>query len=303
MMSVVRTPVLNVCDTGGMQSPRPDSARLWLAPLSLAGCVRAVLLRDTRGQDLQGAQLDNYFPATPLVTVLWFLQGGGDWLPSPGFSTPAVDHQSQPLMFGGPFLQPTHTRSHGPVQTLQLLMLPDAFGELTGVDPGDYLNRMVDASRVLPTSWLTWANALAALPDDGSRLASIEAFLVPQWARVAPQRPGGDRYAQWAQALAVRAATSAAGRSVRQIERRVKAWVGLPMRELRAVSRAENAFLAVAAAHPLPSVNWADIAADNAYADQSHLCRETRRLTGFSPEDLRRRILIEEAFWSYRLWR
>jgi AraC-like DNA-binding protein len=44
------------------------------------------------------------------------------------------------------------------------------------------------------------------------------------------------------------------------------------------------------------------LAADTDYADQSHLCRETRRMTGFSPDDLRRRIGSEEAFWAYRLW-
>jgi AraC-like DNA-binding protein len=49
-------------------------------------------------------------------------------------------------------------------------------------------------------------------------------------------------------------------------------------------------------------VNWAELAADTDYADQSHLCRETRRMTGFSPDDLRRRIGSEEAFWAYRLW-
>lgn len=38
------------------------------------------------------------------------------------------------------------------------------------------------------------------------------------------------------------------------------------------------------------------------YADQSHLCREVRRVTGFSPEELYRRIQEDEGFWSYRLW-
>ncbi|RZL34907.1 MAG: AraC family transcriptional regulator, partial [Rubrivivax sp.] len=75
------------------------------------------------------------------------------------------------------------------------------------------------------------------------------------------------------------------------------------LRELRAVSRAESAFYAVAAAEDRPGFNWADIAAESDYADQSHLCRETRRLTGFSPEELRRRLQCEEAFWAYRLWR
>jgi len=143
---------------------------------------------------------------------------------------------------------------------------------------------------------------MAAAADDTARLQLLEAFLLPRWQALGNLRPG-HRYAAWTEALVVRAATSAAGRSLRQLERRIKAWAGLPMRELRAVSRAEAAFHAVAAAEGGGGVNWADIAAGSDYADQSHLCRETRRLTGFSPEDLRRRIHAEEAFWAYRLWR
>jgi AraC-like DNA-binding protein len=37
--------------------------------------------------------------------------------------------------------------------------------------------------------------------------------------------------------------------------------------------------------------DWADIAAEADYADQSHLCREARRLSGISPQELRRPTL------------
>lgn len=42
--------------------------------------------------------------------------------------------------------------------------------------------------------------------------------------------------------------------------------------------------------------------ADTGYADQSHLSRETRRITGFPPGELRRRIIEDESFWVYRIW-
>jgi AraC-like DNA-binding protein len=38
------------------------------------------------------------------------------------------------------------------------------------------------------------------------------------------------------------------------------------------------------------------------YADQAHLCRETRRITGFAPEALRRQMTTAESLWAYRLW-
>jgi len=37
-------------------------------------------------------------------------------------------------------------------------------------------------------------------------------------------------------------------------------------------------------------------------ADADPWARETRRITGFSPEALRHGFLHEEAFWIYRAW-
>ena len=278
-----------------------ERSRLWLPPLALAGCVRGVMLRDTRGRGLAAAQRENFFPAAPLVSLTWWAEGSSDWLPTPGFSAPPPDAHHLPVMLAGPFTLPAHTRDHGDICAMKLLLLPDAFTALTGMAIDRLVNQVGDARELLPVEWRDWAARIAAAADDTARLQLVEDFLLPRWQALGTQRPG-HRYADWTQALAVRAATSAAGRSLRQLERRIKAWAGLPMRELRAVSRAENAFYAVAAAEGGAGVNWADIAADNDYADQSHLCRETRRLTGFSPEDLRRRMRTDEAFWTYRLW-
>lgn len=291
--------VLNECDTEVMDDV---ATRLWLPPLALAGCVRAVMLRDTRGRALDAAQRENYFPATPLVSLFWWLDGRSDWLATPGFSQPPAQPVQAPVMLGGPFTLPSHTRNPGEMRAFKLLMLPDAFTALTGVALAPHVNRIVDARDVLPPDWRDWAARMAAASDDSARLQLLQDFLVPRWQALGARQPG-HRYAAWTEALAVRAATSAAGRSLRQLERRIKSWAGLPLRELRAVSRAEAAFYAVAAAEGQPGFNWADIAAETDYADQSHLCRETRRLTGFSPEELRRRLQGEEAFWAYRLWR
>ena len=277
--------------------------RLWIPPLGLAGCLRAAMLRDTRGRELSAVQRENYFPAAPLVKLFWWFTGEGEWLTRPGFSVSPPGYCQGPLMLSGPFTLPTHTRNSGPVHSLMLLFPPDAFQALTGIDVVALVNNVVRAQTRLPPEWFSWAMSLHADIDDTERLARIEAFLRPRWELLAPQRPTARRYAEWVQALAVRAATSASGRSLRQIERRVKAWAGLPMRDLRAVSRAERAFLAVAASDAESTINWARIAAETDYADQSHLCRETRRLSGFSPEELRRRSTTEEAFWPYRLWR
>jgi hypothetical protein len=46
----------------------------------------------------------------------------------------------------------------------------------------------------------------------------------------------------WSRSLALRAATSGTGRSVRQIERRIKAWAGQSYRDLQANARTERVF-------------------------------------------------------------
>ena len=261
------------------------------------------MLRDTRGRELSPEQRENYFPAAPMVKLFWWFAGESEWMNRPGFSVPPPVYCLRPLMLSGPFTLPTHTRNTGPVHTLMLLFPPDAFQALTGINVATLVNRVQPAETLLAPDWFSWAMSLHADIDDDARLARIEAFLRPRWEVLAAQRPTSRRYAEWVQALAVRAATSASGRSLRQIERRVKTWAGVSMRELRAVSRAEQAFMAVTQRDAGSTVNWAEIAADNDYADQSHLCRETRRLSGFSPEELRRRSETDEAFWPYRLWR
>ncbi|MFH7041920.1 helix-turn-helix domain-containing protein [Paucibacter sp. JuS9] len=278
-----------------------DGARLWLPPLSLAGCVRAGFLRDTRSLLLHGDELDTYYPASPLVCLTFTFAGSAEWLASPGFVPPSAGFRVWPVALSGPITGPTHLRvAPAGVHGLQLLFLPDAFRLLTGIDAASLVDRCVDAASLLPPDWLDWTASLAGLADDEARLAAIEAFVAPRWQPVAAHEGAGQRYSQWLEALAVRAAGSAAGRSMRQFERRIKAWAGLPMRELRAVSRGEQAFLAAVAEAQAPS--WAELALQTDYADQSHLCRETRRLTGFSPEDLRQRMRSELAFWPYRLW-
>ena len=103
------------------------STRLWLPPLALAGCVRGVMLRDTRGRALPAEQRDNYFPATPLVSLFWWAEGCSEWLATPGFSQPPAAPVHAPVLFAGPFTLPSHTRNPGEISAFKLLMDQKAF--------------------------------------------------------------------------------------------------------------------------------------------------------------------------------
>ena len=188
---------------------------------------------------------------------------------------------------------------------MMVLLMPDAVHALTGLQVPDLIDQFFDASTVLPPDWLPMLHEVQDASDDAQRLQALEHFLEPRWQLCRPsQSVVTKRYSDWVAYLAQRAAVSAPGRSLRQLERRIKHWSGLPMRELRVMGRSEEAFFATAAlATQNPTkLDWAQIAADTGYSDQSHMIRTTRRITGFTPEALGKGIQHQESFWAYRLW-
>lgn len=274
--------------------------QLWLPRYSLTQCVRAVVARRTLGLGCSWPAHwhDNHFPASPLCTLSWFFHGHTELL-----HDDQAPERLPSVYFSGPFTRPTRSRNTAEGHGMMLMLLPDAAQALTRLDMSAFVNRAVPVETVLDADWLVMTRAVMAAPDDAARVALIEAFLEPRWQAL---RPGADRRGwlhlqDWAQGLALRAAASGMGRSLRAVERRIKGWAGLPMRELRGFGRAEQAFFRALAAGDGP-VRWAEVAADTGYADQSHLSRETRSITGFSPAELRRRISEDESFWIYRVW-
>jgi len=275
-------------------------AQLWLPRWQLSRCVRAVVSRSTLGlgRHWPPEWHHNHFPASPLCTISWFFDGHSDLLEpgQPPLRLPQVS-------FAGPFTRPTHSRNSPEGHGMMLMLMPDAVQALTGIDPARYLNRFVPLAEALDADWQALAVAVLTAPDDEARVALIEEFLAPRWQALRPsaEHPHLLRLQDWLQGLALHAAASGVGRSLRQFERRIKGWTGLPMRELRGFGRAEQAFFRALAEGDGP-VRWAEVAADTGYADQSHLCRETRRVTGFAPQTLRELIADDERFWIYRIW-
>ena len=279
---------------------------LWTPRLSLASCIRAVMARSTIGADLSPAQRLNYFPASPLCGISWLFTGRSECVVDRRFPV-ELDAPRRELAgtmhFSGPHERPSATWNPGPAHGMMLMLMPDAVRLLTGIDPARWLDEIVDAREVLPADWIAMCDTVQHAADDTTRVQVIQDFLEPRWQAARPATPmNAGRYLDWAQGLAMRAALSAPGRSLRQTERRIKQWAGQPMRELLGAGRAERAFFAALTADREGHVDWAGIAAQEGYADQSHLCRVTRRITGFSPEALRGRIAEDESFWAYRLW-
>jgi AraC-like DNA-binding protein len=91
--------------------------------------------------------------------------------------------------------------------------------------------------------------------------------------------------------------------SARHVERRIKSFSGRSMREWQALVKTEGLFFAARdryeAGQPF---DWAALAQDEGFADQAHMSRAAKRLTGFSPSEFAQRFIEDESFWLYRLW-
>ena len=121
---------------------------------------------------------------------------------------------------------------------------------------------------------------LAAAPD----LAIAEVLLVEAVrARLPPCPEPGLRWAlgQLTQGRSVRTVVDGSGWSTSTFARRIAAATGLRPKQLQRVSRLQRVLAAVHRRRPVPC--WADVAAAHGFADQSHLVREFRDLTGLTP--------------------
>lgn len=277
-------------------SPRHGHSQLIAPRLWLGSCVRAFVARSTVACDLGPAQRLNHLPASPACAVTWFFEGRAIWAED---GTPAAR-----MAFCGPRTRPVTSVNPGPVEMLTMLVMPDALQALTGFDPARLVDRSCDAADVFPPDWLTALDAPFQEACFADRVRRIEDFLEPRWRAIPAEHWSSARtYRDWADGLATRAVTSGVGRSVRQTSRRIRAWAGLPLGSVIGLSRAERALIDAQIAYAHGRVNWAGLAADAGYADQPHLCREARRVTGLSPQQLLERIDNDESFWIYRLWR
>lgn len=249
--------------------------------------------------------VDSYFPSVPACCLIWGLDGealccqGGR---TGGFDGAVLESMPAQVLMG-PRSRALRVRSVGPSRFFVLMLLPDAFHALTGVEPGEHINRITSASEILGEGWQALIDSVRCAADDEERVRLVQGFLAPLWAEKRPPASFQGRLLQdWSHALSLRAATSGFGRSLRQVERRIKRWTGQPLRDLKGLVRLETALLDTVLAIQQGDINWAELAVDSGFSDQAHLCRQVRLMTGFSPQELMQRVMSEEAFWFYRLW-
>lgn len=262
----------------------------------LAGALFAAIVRDTRGAGLDPGQRFNHFPASPLVAITWVRQGRLHLADADGTVDPAP---LPPVFVSGPSRRPMVSWSDGGVWAMTLGLYPEAWTALTGIRAADLADGNLDLNLVLHGELLEAFGPVGQADDLEDGFAALQDRLAPLWLETCPQgRPAAARLAAWIGGLAARAAVAGMGRSDRQAQRRIKAWTGQALRDLRPHARLER--LAEIAGPGDSPDSLAQAAADAGYADQSHMGREVRRLTGQSPARLGRLIRSDERFWFYR---
>ncbi|WP_322400884.1 helix-turn-helix domain-containing protein [Massilia luteola] len=278
---------------------------LRLPPPSLQGALVALAGRDTRGLHLDDVQRLSHFPSSPLVTLSWFRdvdvgqvrQGahGVEWQP---FGSPCVvsGTQADPCTSWAP------TTGHG----CMALFRADAAQALFGLDLARIQDRFVPAADVMDAAWTPFWDALRASAD-ADLIDVLERHLARRWQALRGRDSGQASLRQlgrhWVERLAWQAHEWRREHSPRHVERRIKSFSGRSLREWQAIVRTEGLFFAARDRHDAGQpFDWAAMALDEGFADQAHMTRAVRRITGFAPAEFARRFVDDESFWMYRLW-
>lgn len=256
-----------------------------------------LVVRDTRGCELGEHEQLNRFPANPYCCITWMLEGQAELL-AQGASARG---QLLPKVFvHGCQTRPCVSRNQGDRHSFCAVFYPDAFHALFGVDLALIQDAFVDVSRVLPDHGMQLVHGVAAATDDARRRRIVDGFLAAHatarvtspWMRL--RRMGVN--------VGLRIAGRLLGVGPRQVQRLARREGGMNVPGLSRLWRGERSLRQ--ARETLArgeAIDWAAHAADAGYADQSHLVRDCKQISGRTPTQIAQQARRDEADWMYRL--
>ncbi|CAO3379236.1 helix-turn-helix domain-containing protein [Azospirillum argentinense] len=283
--------------------PSAASARLLPPRPALAACVFVGVERDTRGVALSDEQRFNHYPATPMSMISWIFDGALHMVEERRTGgRPVLGPPLPRLVLSGPQRRPVASWSPGSVHVLSVAFYPEALGRLSGIGTDSLVDRILPLEELVSGPLLDACQALLTSEAGAAAFHRLEDRLEPLWSGPRPCKTGRTPLMRdWLCSLALKATLSRTGRGVRQAQRRIKGWTGLSLRDLQLFARVEEVAVRVAQDREGGELNLAGLAGELGFADQSHMGREVRRLTGLSPGRLNGLIATHEAFWFYRL--
>lgn len=278
---------------------------LRLAPPSLHGALVALVGRDTRALALSSAQRLTHFPASPLVTISWS-RGMDVGLVQQGKDSPCWQAFGAQVVISGSQLYPTTSWAPTTGCGYMACFTPDAAQALFELDLSTIQDRFVPVEQILSDRWSPLWDALLSSKDE-DLLAVLESHLSARWqslqGRTSAQASLRQFGRHWVERLAWQAREWQRVHSPRHVERRIKSFSGRSLREWQSLVRAEGLFFAARDRYEAGQrFDWAALAQDEGFADQAHMSRAAKRITGFSPGEFAQRFIEDESFWMYRLW-
>ena len=303
------TSIPSLCPDPFERAPRigGDATREWLrlAPASLQGALVALVARDTRASSLNSAQRLSHFPASPLVTISWF-RGMDAGLVEHDNHGPVWRQFGASVVVSGTQSQPTVTWAPTTGRGYMACFNVDAAQALFEMELATVQDRFVPVDQVISSRFAPLWDALLA-SDDADVLGVLENHLAQRWqalqGRASAQPSLRQLGRNWVDRLAWQAQEWGRIHSPRHVERRIKSFSGRSLREWQSLVRTEGLFFAARDRHEAGQpFDWAALAQDEEFADQAHMSRTAKRITGFSPGEFAQRFVDDESFWMYRLW-
>jgi len=282
------------------------SERLCLAPAALQGAMVALVSRDTSRLALSSPQRLSHFPASPLVTLSWF-QGMDAGLVDRSADAPVWHPFGAPVVISGSQSRPSVSWAPTTGRGCMVFFTADAAQALFDLDLAAVQDRFLPINQVLDSKWSSLGEALWHANDDAAALVVLESHLAQRWqtlqGRTSPLPSLRQLGRHWVERLAWQAHEWRRTHSPRHVERRIKSFSGRSLREWQSLIRTEGLFFAARDRYEAgQSFDWATLAQEEGFADQAHMSRVAKRITGFSPSDFAQRFIEDESFWMYRLW-
>jgi AraC-like DNA-binding protein len=311
LMVSAQSNTLSVCPDPLERAPRiamggnASSEWLRLAPPSLQGALVALVGRDTSKLPLNSAQRLSHFPASPLVTISWYrdIDAG---LVERSKNGPCWQPFGAPVVISGSQSRPTVSWAPGTGCGYIACFNADAAQALFELDLASIQDRFLPVGQVISDKWAPLWHALLS-SRDADLLTVLESHLARRWqalqGRASAQASLRQLGRHWVERLAWQAQEWRRAHGPRHVDRRIKSFSGRSLREWQSLVRTEGLFFAARdrydAGQPF---DWAGLAQDEGFADQAHMSRVAKRITGFSPSEFAQRFIEDESFWMYRLW-
>ncbi|MBC3918853.1 helix-turn-helix domain-containing protein [Undibacterium sp. CY18W] len=270
---------------------------IWPASGQVAEHVLMYVVRDTRGSGLDGPDQLNHFPASPFCCITWMLEGE---LALVQQGKAERDQRLPQIFLAGCQSQYGISGNIGERHSFMAVFYADAFHALFELDLSIVQDLFVDARTSLNLQGRALLEAVALARDDAERCQLIESH-VAQYASPLFANPWS-RLRKMGQNLSLRLSCSLLGVGERQVQRRARKEAGLPLLGLSRLWRAKRShsqvLLGLGQGH---TPNWAEHASTQGYADQSHLIRDCKDISGRSPQQLLNDARNRESDWMYRL--